>query len=62
MKKERAMELLNSVINYVSCANNTPTTIQELLQMGFTEEELVAEFSFSEDDVREAAADNPIYE
>lgn len=51
MTKERAMELLDMVIDYVSITENISTTIQELLHIGFTEEELVNEFHFSQADI-----------
>lgn len=55
LEQERCMELLNSVINHVSVANNTSETIMELLMMGFTTEELVTYFMFSQSDVDDIA-------
>lgn len=54
MTKERCMELLGTVINHVSCANNTNKTLKELFYMGFDPKELVEEFNFGQDDVDDA--------
>lgn len=51
LSNERCMELLGSVINHVSSANNTERTVKELIFMGFTEDELINIFDFGEDDV-----------
>ena len=48
------MELLNSIVNHVSCANNTNDTLHKLLLMGFLAEELISEFHFDEDEVKQA--------
>lgn len=55
MKKERAMELLNNVIDRISVAEKTSTTIEECLRIGFTKKELVKNFGFSKEDVKEVA-------
>lgn len=51
----RCMQLLNAVVNHAETANNTKAQIQELLKIGFTENELIDTFSFDEGDVKEAA-------
>lgn len=53
MEAGRCMELLNSIVDYVSCARNTSETVRELTAMGFSEEELILYFSFSKDDMPE---------
>lgn len=55
MSPERCMDLLNATIDHVSSAHNTKETIHELLLIGFTETELINEFNFSKDDVKEAS-------
>lgn len=57
MSEERCMELLNAVIDHVSCCNNTKETIHELLLIGFTAQELETEFGFDGDDIRDAASE-----
>ena len=51
MTHERSMALLSEIIDHTSIANDTSDTIEELLKMGFTAEELVNDFSFSKEDV-----------
>lgn len=51
MTYERSMELLSEIVDYVSIANDTAETIEELLKIGFTSEELINDFSFSKEDV-----------
>lgn len=51
----RCMQLLNAVIDHTGTANNTKAQIQELLKIGFTENELIDVFSFDEEDVKEVA-------
>ena len=53
MKTERAMEILNNVVNFVSAGNDTGDTINELLKYGFEAEELVNDFNFSKIDVED---------
>ena len=55
MNQERCEELLNNLINHLSVAENTNTVIKELFRIGFTEDELITEFAFAENDVKEAA-------
>lgn len=47
MTLERAKELLNNVINHISVANNCHETIRQLIDLGFTGQELCEEFSFN---------------
>ena len=54
MTKERAMELLNSIIDNFLVGENAITVIKHLLFLGFTKEELVRNFNFSLTDVEEA--------
>lgn len=51
MTYERSMELLSEIVDYISIANDTSDTIEKLLKMGFTSEELVNVFAFSKEDV-----------
>ena len=53
MTLERTKELLNAFINHLSVAENNSTVIQELLSIGFTKDELINEFNFCEDDVKD---------
>lgn len=55
MTKERCMELLNAAIDHVSVARSISSAIKELLNIGFTAEELVCSFNFDRDDVACAA-------
>lgn len=57
MTKERAMELLDGIVGFVTCANSTSSSIEELLKYGFTVEELVTDFGFSISDVQEVTGD-----
>lgn len=51
MTKDRAMELLEQIVQYVSIGNNTSEQVEELLKYGFTPEELVRDFGYSKADV-----------
>ena len=53
MTYERSMELLSEIVDYISIANDTSNTIEKLLKMGFTSEELVNVFAFSKEDVND---------
>lgn len=53
MTKERAMELLNAVIDNLSVAERNDTVIEKLLNIGFTGDELVEDFGYSLTDIRE---------
>lgn len=53
MSHERALELLEQIVNHVTCASNTEESVQKLTAMGFWPDELVAYFGFSENDVRD---------
>ena len=57
MNPERAMEILNNVVNFVSIGNDTKDTINELLKYGFEAEELVNDFNFSKADVEDATGE-----
>ena len=51
MDIDRAMELLNAVVDHVAVAENTNTQIANLVNIGFTTEELVKYFSYSQSDI-----------
>lgn len=53
MTKERAMELLNAVIDNLSVAERNDDVIIKLFCIGFTSDELVEDFGYSLTDVRE---------
>lgn len=53
MDIDRSMELLNAMIQHMHVAESNTNVIRTLLNIGFTEEELVYEFNYSEDDVRD---------
>ena len=53
MTKERAMELLNAVIDDLSVAERNDVVIEKLMNIGFTGDELVEDFGYSLTDVRE---------
>ena len=53
MNQTRSMELLNQVIDHVSAAQNTQKAIHELLLIGFTPEELIHDFNFDSQDVKD---------
>lgn len=53
MKQERCMELLNAMINNLSVAEKNSEVIKQLLHIGFTSEELIKHFSFTNDDVED---------
>ena len=57
MKTERAMEILDNVVNFVSIGNDTGDTINELLKYGFEAEELVNDFNFSKIDVEDVTGE-----
>lgn len=58
MTHERAMELLNSVVEYVSIANNAAEQIEELTSMGFTTDELMTDFCYSKEDIDRYLSDD----
>ena len=64
-KEEHYKELLNSIIDHVSNCENNSTTIKTLLYWGFTVEDLVQNFNFSESDVKDCEEDiddfEPVY-
>lgn len=51
MTNERAMELLNQIIEYTLIARNIYEGINKLISMGFEKEELEKYFNFSGDDI-----------
>ena len=53
MPIDRAIELLNIMIDHLSVAERNDNVIKKLLNIGFTEEELINEFNFCEDEVRD---------
>lgn len=57
MTYKRSMELLSEIVDYISIANDTAETIEELLNFGFTSEELINDFSFSKEDVDDVLDD-----
>ena len=57
MPEKRANELLNKIIDYTAIGRNSIETIQELIKMGFKDEELWTYFSFNLHDVAEALED-----
>lgn len=59
MTCNRAKELLEILIKDLLKTNdNAVTTAKHLLQIGFTSDELVIDFNFSEDDVEKARQDD----
>lgn len=62
MTPERMKELLNHIIDHESAGRNCKETIQHLLWLGFTSDELHNEFSFSLSDIEDAEADMKEYE
>lgn len=54
MTCDRAIELLKLVINDLSKTSQVVDVIKHLLQLGFTSDELILDFNFSEDDVEKA--------
>ena len=50
MDKNRMMESLNEIVNYVQIGKDIPEIIDKLLDMGFTKEELIEYFDFDECD------------
>lgn len=57
MNIERAMELLNAVVDDMFVAEKCSTVIEKLMDLGFTADELVEDFGFSLTDVREVEED-----
>ena len=62
MSKERAMELLNAIIDNLSVAENNITVIKHLLYIGFTQTELIDDFGFLIGDVADAMESMDYYE
>ena len=58
--RQKAMHyktLLNSIVNHVAVAENTPTQIQTLNNMGFDTDDL-KEFNYDENDINDALDSN----
>lgn len=62
MTLERAMELLNALIDNALVGEKQKDVIMHLMHVGFEERELINNFNFSSTDVREAAEDMKYYE
>lgn len=60
--QERCMELLNAFINNLSVAESNTTVLKHLLYIGFTKDELVNHFNFTETDVQDAMEGMDDYE
>ena len=58
MTHDRCMELLNAVIDHIAVAENTQTQITTLVNIGFTTDELVNHFNFSQSDIDDYLEDN----
>ena len=52
MSKERTIQLLRNLIDYVAIAANTSEQIEQLANIGFTEDELIF-FGYSRQDINE---------
>lgn len=50
---DRCMELLNAVVDHIAVAENTRTQISKLVNIGFTTDELVDYFGYSESDIED---------
>ena len=50
----RYKELLNAFINNLSVAESNHTVLKYLLHLGFTRDELIHKFNYSEEDVKDA--------
>jgi len=50
--RDRAVELLNAVLNHMSVAERNDDVIKTLLSIGFTEDELVVDFNFCREDIQ----------
>lgn len=55
MDLERALELLNEIVDYEHIARNNSDAILHLLRMGFTPDELVDVFGHCREDVDNVA-------
>ena len=62
MTCERQKELLDSIIDHISAANDTQETLHKLLFLGFTAEELHNDFEFGIDDIKDAEESMDEYE
>ena len=62
MTYERQKEMLNKIIDHESATRTCKETIQHLLWLGFTNEELNNDFDFSLNDITDAEKDMNEYE
>lgn len=59
MSEERCLELLNNMIEHLRTQYDESEVIYQLLDNGFTAEELTSEFNFDLDDIDEVKMNNP---
>lgn len=59
MGEERCLELLNNLIEFLRSQYDESEVIYQLLDNGFTAEELTSEFNFDLDDIDEVKMNNP---
>lgn len=59
MGEERCLELLNNLIEFLRSQYDESEVIYQLLDNGFTAEELMSEFNFDLDDIDEVKMNNP---
>lgn len=59
MNEERCLELLNNLIEFLRSQYDESEVIYQLLDNGFTAEELTSEFNFDLDDIDEVKMNNP---
>ena len=59
MGEERCIELLNNLIEFLRSQYDESEVIYQLLDNGFTAEELTSEFNFDLDDIDEVKMNNP---
>ena len=62
MTYDRQKEMLNRMIDHEAVGRNCKETIQHLLWLGFTDEELFNDFSFNLHDIADAEEDMDEYE
>lgn len=62
MNYDRAMKLLNEIVEHICAAENTQGSIDKLVDMGFTPEELTSDFQFSQSDIDEYLDGNKDFE
>lgn len=59
MGEERCLELLSNLIEFLRSQYDESEVIYQLLDNGFTAEELTSEFNFDLDDIDEVKMNNP---